>query len=183
MAEKEEDQMALKFGNNGNNEIAGSRFDDVIRGRGGNDDLEGNGGNDAIYGGSGHDELDGDSGRDSLYGGKGRDELDGGSGNDRLEGGSGNDRLDGGSGADRLWGGAGRDVFEFEVGDGRDIVEDFQDGLDRIDFDDFNFQSAAEVLSYADQVGDDVVFDFGTDGRLMLRSIDLSDLGAGDFIL
>jgi Ca2+-binding RTX toxin-like protein len=175
--------MATINGNNGHNELEGTRFADLIRGRAGNDELDGNGGNDTIYGDAGNDEIDGDNGNDALLGGGGNDEIDGGAGSDRLWGGIGNDRLDGGAGNDRLWGGGGRDVFEFERRDGRDVVEDFQNGLDRIDFDDFNFRSAAQALSYADQAGDDVVFDFGASGRLTLASVDISELGASDFIL
>ena len=157
--------MATITGTNGRNELEGTRFADLIRGRGGNDEFEGNGGNDTIYGDSGNDEIDGGAGKDLLWGG------------------AGNDRLDGGAGNDRLWGGAGRDLFEFERGDGRDVIEDFQDGLDRIDLDDFDFRSAAQALSHAVQVGDDVRFEFGAGGALRLVDVELRALGASDFIL
>jgi Ca2+-binding RTX toxin-like protein len=175
--------MARLTGTNRNDDIDGTRRDDVIRGLRGNDEIDGRGGNERLYGQAGNDELDGDGGKDRLFGNKGDDELDGGAGNDRLSGGAGRDHLDGGAGNDRLWGGAGADVFEFERRDGADVIKDLEDGTDRIEFDDFDFANAAEALSFADQVGDDVVFDFGDDGRLTLANIDLADLGGRDFIL
>jgi Ca2+-binding RTX toxin-like protein len=175
--------MAILTGTNGPNEIEGTRFADMIRGRGGNDELDGNRGDDTIDGGSGRDEIDGDAGRDVLFGRAGNDEIDGGSGNDVLYGGTGRDRLDGGSGNDRLSGGAGADIFEFDRGEGRDVVTDFQDGLDRVNFVDFNFRTARQALSHADQEGQDVLFDFGAGGTLRLADVDIHDLGAADFIL
>jgi Ca2+-binding RTX toxin-like protein len=175
--------MATITGNNRHNEIEGTRFSDLIRGLGGNDELEGNGGDDTVDGGSGSDEIDGDNGDDLLLGRDGNDHIDGGSGSDRLYGGAGRDRLDGDSGNDRLWGGSGYDIFEFERGDGRDVIQDFADGFDRIDLDDFDFRSASQALSYADQVGDHVRFDFGAGGTLLLVDVAIGQLGGADFIL
>jgi Ca2+-binding RTX toxin-like protein len=175
--------MATITGNNGHNELEGTRFADLIRGLGGNDEIEGRAGNDTADGGSGDDEVHGDAGNDRLLGGAGSDEVEGGSGSDQLLGGLGNDHLHGGTGNDRLWGGAGRDVFEFERGEGADRIEDFQNGLDRIDLHHFDFRSAAQALSYADQVGDDVYFAFGSGGALRLVDTSLSELGASDFVL
>jgi Ca2+-binding RTX toxin-like protein len=66
--------------------------------------------------------MDGD---DYLSGGAGHDILRGSRGADTLEGGAGNDTLNGGSGAD---------VFVFANGFGNDVVESFQNGLDKFDF-------------------------------------------------
>jgi Ca2+-binding RTX toxin-like protein len=175
--------MATITGTNGRNELGGSRLADLIRGLGGNDELEGRGGNDTIDGGRGNDEIDGDDGNDRLIGNAGNDDIDGGSGHDLLWGGGGRDHLDGGSGNDRLWGGLGSDVFEFERHDGADRIEDFQDGIDRIDLDDFDFTSAARALSYADQVGNHVVFAFGAGDRLTVMNTDLAELSGADLIL
>ncbi|MFT0214079.1 hypothetical protein VQ643_16000, partial [Pseudomonas sp. F1_0610] len=51
--------------------------------------------NDLIFGGFGNDILQGGDGDDTLYGGSGDDELYGGNGSDKLYGGSGNDILSG----------------------------------------------------------------------------------------
>jgi serralysin len=68
------------------------------------------------------------------------DTLTGDAGANALSGGGGNDRLAGGLGHDTLTGGAGNDVFDFNiysesfVGAGiRDVITDFQSGLDDID--------------------------------------------------
>ncbi|MCW9035547.1 MAG: DUF642 domain-containing protein, partial [Rhodospirillales bacterium] len=71
---------------------------------------------------------------DLLDGGDGNDELYAGSGHDVLRGGDGNDILNGGAGNDLLSGGEGDDTFEFDLGDGNDIITDFEDG-DTIDLD------------------------------------------------
>ncbi|MEM7210350.1 MAG: LamG-like jellyroll fold domain-containing protein [Pseudomonadota bacterium] len=68
-----------------------------------------------------------------VTGGAGDDTLSGEGGNDRLQGRDGADLLDGGLGNDILNGGTGSDIFRFEVGDGADLVQDFERGSDVID--------------------------------------------------
>jgi Ca2+-binding RTX toxin-like protein len=153
-----------------------------LHGRGGNDDLEGGSGADRLFGNAGNDDLEGGSGRDRLLGGSGSDELDGDDGNDRLNGGDGRNRLDGGEGDDRLTGGA--DIFEFEDDDdGRDIITDWGRGNDRIDLDDFDFGSVDEVLDRGTQVGDDVVFGFGSGVSVRILDVELAAFDASDFML
>jgi len=138
----------LILGGAGNDRLEGGAGDDRLEGGSGNDRLIGGSGSDYLLGGSGDDWLDGGSGDDTLLGGDGNDllvggsgldRLEGGAGNDRLEGGTGNDRLDGGSGNDTLVGGAGSDTLlggdgadTFIFDGGRDLIIDFQDGIDRI---------------------------------------------------
>jgi Ca2+-binding RTX toxin-like protein len=90
--------------------------------------------------GSGNDRIQGGDGHDIIAGGSGNDWLFGGAGNDRLNGGSGNDIIAGGAGADHMTGGNGYDVFIFrnatDIGTksgAHDIVNDFQQGLDKLD--------------------------------------------------
>ncbi len=65
--------------------------------------------------------------------------LDGGASKDALNGGGGNDVVIGGLGRDQLTGGLGADDFKFkslsEIGKGltRDVIKDFQRGIDDID--------------------------------------------------
>ncbi len=75
-----------------------------------------------------------------LTGGDGNDTLIGAGGYDTLVGGQGADILIGGAGWDKLTGGADADVFDFntvaEIGKilgTRDVVTDFQTGMDIID--------------------------------------------------
>ncbi|WP_442578527.1 calcium-binding protein [Mesorhizobium sp. ASY16-5R] len=56
--------------------VAGSSFDDVLRGDSGINKLEGRGGADLLAGGDGNDQLFGGAGKDSLSGGRGNDRFD-----------------------------------------------------------------------------------------------------------
>ena len=88
-----------------------------------------------------------------------------------MYGGSGNDRFDGGGGADSLYGGSGSDIFHFDRGEGADIVKDFQNNVDTIEFDNFSgLTDAASALAFATESGGDVFFDFGTDGTLLVEN-------------
>ena len=175
--------MALIEGTSGNNHLRGTDSADEIYGYGGNDEIEGRSGSDTLYGGSGHDELDGDKGNDTFYGAAGNDELDGDGGKDELRGGKGNDHLDGGNGNDTLTGGKGADVFEFETGDGRDVLADWGRGDDRMDLDDLGYSSFGQVMQDASNVGGDVVFEFRGGTEVTVLDAHTSDFSAGDFIL
>ncbi|PRY25959.1 hemolysin type calcium-binding protein [Aliiruegeria haliotis] len=129
----------VAFGGRGKDYIDGGSGDDVLFGGRGNDGLYGDFGNDRLVGGGGKDTLFGYQGNDILKGGRGNDYLHGGDGGgpdraDILRGGRGKDVLVGGSGNDRLIGGPGADTFVFQHGehDGRDVIEDFEDGVDII---------------------------------------------------
>lgn len=126
--------------------INGGADKDTIDGRAGDDQLNGQDDDDILNGGDGKDKLDGGNGNDTLDGGVGDDDLKGQDGDDILIGGAGNDNLEGGDNTDVLYGGAGRDVmrggadaniFRFDAGDStnalRDIIKDFQQGVDKID--------------------------------------------------
>jgi Ca2+-binding RTX toxin-like protein len=90
--------------------------------------------------------LDAQEGPDTLAGAQlvggasgGYDVFLGSGGNDTLVGRGGNDTLIGGEGQDQLTGGGGSDKFVFEsvsaseVGSKRDVITDFQIGIDKID--------------------------------------------------
>jgi Ca2+-binding RTX toxin-like protein len=149
-------------GDDGNNKLYGTHYDDLILARGGddkvyakdgddyvfgqkgNDWLYGGDDDDHLYGGKGKDWLYGDDGKDTLYGNRGDDYLDGGKGRDVLYGGRGDDDLYGGRGDDDLYGGRGDDYLDGGRGDddlyggeGRDTFHfDKHSGHDTIhDFD------------------------------------------------
>ncbi len=83
----------------------------------GDDSLYGSGNNDIVSSGLGDDTVYGNDGDDTLYGNDGNDSLYGGNGNDTLVGGTGNDRLEGGY---------QDDTYIFNLGDGEDVIADYQ---------------------------------------------------------
>jgi Ca2+-binding RTX toxin-like protein len=105
--------------------LTGSDFGDELRGNNSANVLVGRAGNDVISAGGN---------ADRLKGGEGADTLQGQGGNDSLEGESGDDLMSGGASA--------RDYFVFhEYGFdpltrswGHDVISDFEDGLDLLDF-------------------------------------------------
>lgn len=60
--------------------------------------------------------------------------FEGTDGRDSMAGGSGDDFFYGGKGNDTFNGSAGRDIFHFQVGDGKDVIEQFQRSVDKISF-------------------------------------------------
>jgi hypothetical protein len=87
---------------------------------------------DNLLGTAHNDILLGSINDNILTGGEGNDILKGGSGNDILIGGKGRDRLWGGLGLDKLMGGSGNDEFILKARTGLDMIEDFQNGRDRL---------------------------------------------------
>ena len=106
-----------------------------------------------------------------MFGGSGADVLNGGSGNDFLDGG-------GGDGIDQLYGGEDADIFHFDLGEGIDIVNDFQNNIDTIEFDNFTgtTTTSAFISDFATVSGDNVIFNFGADGNLTVLNTTLEQL-------
>ena len=111
---------------------------------------------DAIYGGGGHDQIQGNQGDDTLwgedgndviFGESGNDYLAGGDGSDQLIGGEGNDELNGCEGYDELWGGTGIDKFIFEIGNGTDVINDFNFSDEIICFDPGLFETEEDAIA------------------------------------
>ena len=153
----------------GNDTINGNGGDDTIDGGSGNDIL--NGGTNTAAGdtvsyasatagvtvslastrsqNTGGAESDTLSGFENLTGSNHDDRLTGNSDANVIKGGSGNDVIAGGRGADVLWGGEGSDTFDFNAisdsgnsATSRDVIMDFQQGLDRIDLGTIDASSA-----------------------------------------
>lgn len=61
---------------------------------------------------------------DSLVSGNHNNTINAGSGNDIIDAGTGNDTLIGGTGRDILNGGTGADTYEFNIGDGYDVIKE-----------------------------------------------------------
>ena len=141
----------------------------------------GGSGSDEISGNQAANVLAGQAGDDTLRGLLGRDKLLGGEGDDRLFGGRGIDKLIGGWGDDFLTGGGRKDIFRFAAGDGHDTITDFQDGLDRIALDGVGNIDRDNILSRAEQSGDDVVITLDRSTSVTLLDMDLSMLSVDDF--
>ena len=125
------EEMAWTIDSVGKNIINGTIDNDTISGTDGNDAIRSESGNDIHFGGVGDD---------VLYGGTGDDVLDGGDGSDLLVGGAGNDVLgaglysadwngagntyEGGPGNDTLYGTISGDLYEFNLGDGQDLIQE-----------------------------------------------------------
>jgi Ca2+-binding RTX toxin-like protein len=148
------------------NILAGGAGDDVLVGRGGGDQLDGGEGADTasyadatarvwvtLSSASGWFPDTGASDRligiENVVGTAFADMLSGNAGANALNGGAGNDRLTGDLGHDALTGGAGNDVIDFNmvadsgVGAGvRDVIVDFQHGVDEIDLVDIDANAA-----------------------------------------
>ena len=163
-------------GGGGADTITGNGQGNKLVGRGGNDDIFGGGGSDTAKGGGGRDMLRGQKGNDKLLGGGGNDKLFGDSQKDTLKGGGGNDRLDGGKGNDILIGNKGSDVFIYKANGGKDIIRDFEDGIDSIQF--AGLGSLNQIRDLATKVGAHVEFDFGGGNILTVQNttvVDVSD--------
>lgn len=86
-----------------------------------------------IIGLASDDNIFGGGFNDLIRAGDGADTILGNGGNDRLYGDGGNDIIVGGTGTDNLFGGLGSDTFVIQaVGNGLDIINDFQNGVDFI---------------------------------------------------
>ena len=118
----------LVFGEDNFNIFNGEAGDDLLSGGFSEDDL-----GDFLSGGEGADTLLGQRGNDVLNGDDGNDLLVGGSGMmDAINGGKGDDLLFGGAGNDGLFGNEGSDTFIFALGEGADLIFDFEPGEDTI---------------------------------------------------
>ena len=143
--------------------------------------------NDKLVGDGSGNMLDGANGHDRLWASGGDDTLEGGNGNDLLKGQRGNDVMNGSAGRDTLDGALGDDIFQFGPGGGDDLFQSFTAGAttdDIIELLGFGsaFDTFAEVIAAATQVGADTVIDFGGGDMITLENVTLTNLHADDFL-
>ena len=162
--------------------LAATDGDDTLHGYASDDLIAGGAGNDTIYGNAGDDVLYGEAGNDVLHGGAGHDTLIGGVGDDRLNGDAGDDVLHGGAGNDVLSGGTGSDTYLFNIGDGQDVINNYDAGIGRVDMLQLGEGiSPANVTARRD--ANDLVLTFAdTSDRVTVSGYFIGD-GAGDYRL
>ncbi len=132
---------------------------------------------------TGFENLRGSNLPDYLLGDAGDNVIEGGRGIDRLVGRDGADTLIGGAQNDNLTGGAGADVFVLGVGDGADIIVDWEDGLDRIDISAFGLATFADVLAHATDLPIGAVrLDLGGGNMIQINGFSTANLDATDVI-
>jgi Ca2+-binding RTX toxin-like protein len=150
-----------------------------------NDTLKGTNGPETLEGGNGDDLLIGLGGADMLVGAEGADSIQGQGGNDTVEGGLGDDVLSGGASA--------RDYFVFheyherepvDATWGHDVITDFEDGLDLIDF--RNSAEFGREIQFSDltitQDGADTLITGPDDESIRLLNISASNITSADFL-
>jgi len=121
----------------------------------------------AGYGNGLNNTLRGNASANYLSGGVGKDRLFGGDGLDALNGGTGNDFLDGGAGAD---------AFYFAIGDGDDVIANFEHGIDGIVFSALTF---GDLTIGAYNTG--MLIEYGGSYSIYLDGVGVIALAAGDF--
>lgn len=174
------------FGGGGDDELQGMDGDDVINGGSGSDTISGGADHDLLIGQDGGDTITGNAGNDILRGGAGRDDLNGGEGEDVLKGGTGRDVLNGGAGNDRLTGGSETDRFIFNPGTGRDLILDFELGVDTIFIfhvmtgGEFDRQTVLDTFASSD--GSKTILDFGVD-EIVIRGVGNHDDLLNDLVI
>ncbi|OJF91698.1 M10 family metallopeptidase C-terminal domain-containing protein [Pararhizobium antarcticum] len=123
---------------------------------------------------------------DLLFGGTKADTLKGSYGNDSLYGGEGNDILFGGEGADTLYGQGGSDTFKMvQKESARDIIMDFQVGIDRIDLSAFGvtgFDQLKYLLQTLDTGTTFRIYNKDYDQDVWILNVAPGKLTDGDFI-
>jgi Ca2+-binding RTX toxin-like protein len=177
------------YGNSGDDQLFGLLGNDYLSGQAGSDALFCGEGDDLASGGEGNDGLFGEEGADRLYGGNGDDFLSGGDGNDVIWGEAGDDQIVAGAGNDYIVLGAGNDEYtlglgndrvRFSYGNGVDVIRDFGDGNDIIDFTGTDMWLGV-LQANTVQTNAGVLMSLGS-GSILLAGMQLSQIDwAGDF--
>ncbi|NIJ21113.1 Ca2+-binding RTX toxin-like protein [Sphingomonas naasensis] len=114
----------------------------------------------------------GTPGNDTIHGSIEAQALSGAGGNDWIDGRSGNDVITGGAGDDTIYGGGGDDRYMFSLGDGQDVINEYDregSGFDRLVFGAGISQADVRVLQANN--GNDIVLRIaGTSDQLTMRN-------------
>lgn len=121
---------------------------------------------------------------EDAKGGSGDDVIAGNVGKNHLFGMGGVDTLYGVGGNDTLTGGRGGDYFAFARGYGKDTVDDFQDGTDKIYLSStLGIFSGSQALAFASNSNGNVVFNFGSGDILVVENMTLNQITAVDIVM
>ena len=195
---------------NGDFNATGRDSDDILTGNSGNNLLDGGAGDDVMAGGAGDDVYIVDSAGDTIieHGNEGRDRIESSvdfllwrdakqvedltlTGTDHIDaigswrhntivGNDGNNHITGGKGNDTLTGGGGGDLFFFHKNHGDNVITDFGNGADKIQFAGTSAQSFDDLTIQAVGSGTEVSIDQVT---VFLEGVSAASLDAGDFII
>lgn len=116
-----------------------------------------------------------------VIGSKGANSLNGMVGNDVVKGKGGDDLISGDTGNDVMIGGAGQDQFQFDPGDGKDRILDFDaDNSDgKQDLIDADFSDVIGMKT----VKGNAVLDFGHGDTLTLVRVQVTEIDGSDFVI
>ncbi len=129
---------------------------------------------DIIFGGKNNDRIDGGNGGDFIYGGDGDDAINGESGDDVLTGGKGNDIL---------VGAGGNDTYLFNIGDGEDLVWDYEEGDIKDTEDRIIFGEGITPDSITlERDEDDLIINYGEGDRIRIKNIHKYDTNFVEYI-
>ncbi|WP_284085086.1 calcium-binding protein [Acinetobacter haemolyticus] len=117
---------------------------------GNRDNLNSGKGDDIVYGTSQNNIIDGDLGNDSIYGYAGHDTLIGGKGNDYLDGGTGSD------------------TYIFSLGDGSDVINSFENNINKLDRIVFKEGVSSEQVSLK-RLNNDLVIKYSEKDQITVR--------------
>jgi len=112
--------------------------------------LTGGSGNDSLTGNAALNKIDGGAGNDIIAGGLGNDQMWAGAGSDRLIADGGNDELSGDY-SFQGYGDNASDIFEIRTNAGTVTINDFEIGVDKLDFTDFNLANSSYWTASAAQ--------------------------------
>lgn len=124
--------------------------------------------------------LTGNDAGNVMYGNNANNKMVGDMGMDFITGGRGNDRLTGG---DAL-GTAGDigDVFVFKAHSGRDVITDFQDGMDHINLQAYKgIDSMADLKGHIKVAGDDLIIQLLDGDSIRIDDMERANLSLSDF--
>jgi len=88
--------------------------------------------------------------------------------------------ITGGGGDDVITGGSGANIYDFDLGSGKDTITDFQVTHDVLDLGAF-FSDATQVLGATTQVGYDALISLGNNNSITLLNLDAANLTADNF--
>lgn len=182
------------------NKLFGGAGNDTLFGLSDRDTIEGGAGSDVIHGGAGFDYVSyaGSDGavRVRLWNGTGEEadaagdtffEIEGVVGsafNDTIAGSTANNIIYGGVGNDTLFGNAGNDVFGFGRGYDADRIDDWSSGDNTVQLLGLGaaYNTFAEVIAAATQLGPHTVFDFGQGDTLTILNTTVASFSSSDFL-